>query len=376
MNEAACGITAFPDAMPSMTASPGFCQALIEHTGQAFFAYDTGSKQFTYLSPAFEAIFKIQAQSANSGALLALVHPEDRHHVAEAHAALLEREIRKSIEFRIHFPDQAEQWVCLTASLLEEIPGNLLIIGHAEDITAQRQYNDYLKKFSNKKNVILNILSHDLAGPFANIQNLSALLAEQMKSSGSEETHKIIRLIERSSKQGAKLIREFINQEFLESTQVELITRRINLVEKFREMLVEFQGAKGEWIGKRIDFLTSHEQIYAEIDDIKFLQVINNLISNALKFTPDGGVITVMVEEEKESVLVKVADTGVGIPEKYHATLFDKFTNARRPGLKGESSVGLGMSIIKTIVEWHRGEIWLESEENKGTTFYIRLPKD
>lgn len=147
-------------------------------------------------------------------------------------------------------------------------------------------------------------------------------------------------------------------------------------MEKLRETLGEYQGAKGELIGKRVDFLTSREEIYAEIDDNKFMQAINNLISNALKFTRDGGLITVSLEEEAGSVLFKVADTGVGIPQKYHATpLFDKFTDARRPGLKGESSVGLGMSIIKTIVEWHRGEIWFESQENKGTSFYIRLPK-
>jgi len=83
----------------------------------------------------------------------------------------------------------------------------------------------------------------------------------------------------------------------------------------------------------------------------------------------------VAVKERANTVLVTVADTGIGIPEKYHATLFEKFTRARRPGIKGEPSVGLGMSIIKTIVEWHKGKIWFESAENKGSTFYIELPK-
>ncbi len=104
------------------------------------------------------------------------------------------------------------------------------------------------------------------------------------------------------------------------------------------------------------------------------MQVINNLISNALKFTPDGGSITISISEKDGIILISVADTGVGIPQKFHATLFDKFPESRRTGLKGEPSVGLGMSIIKTIVEWHHGEIWFESEENKGSTFYIRLP--
>jgi len=362
--------------MSSVITSPGFCRALIKHTQQAFFAFNTESQQFTYLSPAFKAIFNIAPKIAASDTWLALVHREDQSYVAEKYTELLEQGITKSIEFRIQLPGQAEQWVCITSSLWEESPEKQLIIGHAEEITVQRQYSDNLKKFSNKKNSIPNILSHDLAGPLGMIQSLSSLLAEQLESNGSEETQALIRVIERSSQQGSQLIREFINQEFLESSQTKIITRRVNLVAKFRETLEEYQGTKGELITKRVELLTSQQEIYGEIDDNKFLQVINNLISNAIKFTPDGGVITVSIEEEESSILVKVADTGVGIPEQYHATLFDKFTPARRSGLQGESSVGLGMSIIKTIVEWHRGKIWFESQENKGATFYIRLPKE
>ncbi|KQS36369.1 sensor histidine kinase KdpD [Pedobacter sp. Leaf194] len=105
------------------------------------------------------------------------------------------------------------------------------------------------------------------------------------------------------------------------------------------------------------------------------MQVINNLISNSLKFTPDGGNIDIYIQENKRNIVVSVADNGIGIPKKHHAALFDKFTSARRSGLKGEQSTGLGMSIIKAIVDWHNGNIWFESEEKKGTKFFIELPK-
>jgi two-component system sensor histidine kinase VicK len=81
-------------------------------------------------------------------------------------------------------------------------------------------------------------------------------------------------------------------------------------------------------------------------------------------------------KEDRGTVLIWVADNGIGIPKKYHASLFDKFTKARRPGLREEPTVGLGMSIIKTIVEWHKGKIWFESEEDKGTTFYVEIPRN
>lgn len=111
---------------------------------------------------------------------------------------------------------------------------------------------------------------------------------------------------------------------------------------------------------------------------MKFIQVITNLVSNAIKFTQDDGTISIHVEDKEDTgtLLITIEDNGIGIPDKYHASLFDKFTKARRPGLRKEPTIGLGMSIIKTIIEWHNGKIWFESEENKGTTFYLEIPKN
>lgn len=120
---------------------------------------------------------------------------------------------------------------------------------------------------------------------------------------------------------------------------------------------------------------SNKNSIYIDLDEDKFMQVINNLISNALKFTRDGGNIYLNIKDTDTHVILSIADDGIGIPEKYHATLFDKFTDAGRTVPNGPLSTGLGRYIIKNIVEWHSGKIWFESEENQGTTFYIELPK-
>jgi len=276
------------------------------------------------------------------------------------------------IEFRIKLRNNIEKCICLKPRITEEH----LIIGSVQDITAQKQYNDVLKKFSDKKNAIFNILSHDLAGPLANIQILSAMLQKDTQAKiDYEQIQQVISIIEKSSKQGTQLIQDFIKQEFLESVQVDLIKNRVDLVSKLKETMQEY-WASPLLTHKTFHFNAATESIFLLLDDNKFMQAINNLVSNAIKFTPDGGEITISLEEKEDTVLIKIADTGIGIPEKFHATLFDKFTRARRPGIKGEPSVGLGMSIIKTIVEWHHGKIWFESQENKGTTFYIELPKN
>ncbi|MDB5120333.1 MAG: phosphate regulon sensor protein PhoR [Sphingobacteriales bacterium] len=105
------------------------------------------------------------------------------------------------------------------------------------------------------------------------------------------------------------------------------------------------------------------------------MQVINNLISNAIKFTADDGVIEVDIKDQQQTVMIAVRDNGIGISEDMHPYLFDRFTKAIRTGLRGEEPVGLGMSIIKTIIELHNGTIYFESKENEGSIFFIETPK-
>src|SRR5690606_37907843 len=117
------------------------------------------------------------------------------------------------------------------------------------------------------------------------------------------------------------------------------------------------------------------ERIWIQLDEVKLLQVINNLISNAVKFTNPGGNIQVKLEETENSLLITIQDDGVGIPEEFQPFLFDEFTRARRKGLKGEDTVGMGLSISKKSIELQGGKIWFESKEGEGTAFFIELPK-
>lgn len=126
---------------------------------------------------------------------------------------------------------------------------------------------------------------------------------------------------------------------------------------------------------KQFHITASGPSVYIEVDEMKFMQVLNNLVSNSIKFTYDNGNISLHVEEEQENILITIADDGIGIPAEYQSVLFDKFTKARRPGLRGEKSTGLGMSIVKTIIELHQGKIWFDSAEKKGSRFYIQIPK-
>lgn len=344
---------------------------LTAYDPKIYAAFDIKNNKFIYTNPAFEQFFKVNTQDANLEHLLDKIHEDDKAYVMEVYDHLMPGVFEQNIEFRLVFGDDT---FCFRANLLmqETEEDGLVLSGYMEDISGLKKNMSTLLALSNKKNAVLNILSHDLAGPLGSIQNYSYLLSNQTDPK-DELTLKMIGSIDLISKRCIKLIQEFIKMEFLESVGVEMVKARYNLVDIVGSFMKEYL-LQQHALKKNVVFEYDQELVFAEVDDTKLMQVINNLLSNALKFTPDGGEIKVVVTKVGDYARMVVKDTGIGIPKEFHATLFDKFGNARRKGVKGEDSVGLGMNITKTIVDWHHGKIWFESEEGKGTVFFIDIP--
>ncbi|MFD2513476.1 ATP-binding protein [Pontibacter locisalis] len=340
------------------------------------FTYDVETGRFVFLSDGFEKVWQLSKQDAlrNPSLLLSTIHAEDIDYLTNEYQDILKGKPGENIEFRIRQDNGEVKWLLTHVMLFNGDNGQCLITGVVDDITTLKNNISTLQKFAAKKNAILEVLSHDLAGPLANIKNLSGQLTKHLDDYKSEDITNILRIIYESSARSVRLIRDFVDQEFIESTNPGLIKIRMNLVEKLKEIVEEYVEAES-LIKKKVKFIPSSKRIYVYIDQGKFMQVINNLISNGIKFTHDGGNITIELIEQEDTVMILVTDDGVGIPVEHQSELFEKFTKARRQGLKGEPTVGLGMSIIKTIVEWHGGRIWFKSKENEGTTFYIELPK-
>lgn len=345
---------------------------LSESSDHLYFLFDIGKKQFTYFNPAFNEFFDWDAEEASPATLLQYVHPEDKDYLLLKVSECFSGKNVKSIECRF-IRERNQRWLRITAYYQQRTDG-IYLTGFAEDITTYKAQTQIINEHNNKNNSILNILAHDLAGPIGTIQNLSTLLGEETSRYKNQKIDEYIRMVAKVSKSSIDLIRNFVNQEFLESANVKLLKRRVNIVERISSATQEYLNMQIE-LNIKFNCRANKDVIYVEIDEDKFLQVISNLISNALKFTPDGGTISVNIEDRETAIMITVMDTGIGIPEKYHETLFNKFSDARRNGLKGEYSTGLGMYIIKTIVDWHHGHIWFKSEENNGTTFFIELPK-
>ena len=354
---------------------PFLLQAHSDLTDDVIFAYHIRDKKLLYLNKAFENIWHLKREAvlADASLLIETVPYEDRLLVVNILSSIGENPKQK-IELRLHLPDQSEKWINIKASLTQQGDEDI-IVGTVTDISALKDYSNTLYKFANKKNSILEILSHDLVSPLANIQMCTKALQSHTKASGDVLADRMLNLITDNSTRSIKMIRDLVNRELLESSEAPLIFQRTDLIRRIGEVIEQYKH-NYQTVKQSIQLVSDKESLYVTIDETKFMQVINNLLSNALKFTRDEDEIKLIVEESETTVFIKVQDTGVGIPVHLQPFIFDKFTKARREGIHGEPTTGLGLSIIKTIVEWHDGHIWFESAEGKGTTFFIEMPKN
>jgi two-component system sensor histidine kinase VicK len=226
-----------------------------------------------------------------------------------------------------------------------------------------------LKRNGLEKDRILRTVAHDLRNPIGGIASLTMVMEDD---DFTVEQKELINLIKETSNDSLELI-----NEILEATNSEVAWSKkdwvdINsLLNKSVELLRFKAAEKSQNI--QLDLLEAPEELM--ISREKIWRVISNLISNAIKFSPKGGTINVMISDLKNDVEIAIKDNGIGIPEKMKPQIFNMFTEAKRPGTAGEKSFGLGLSISKQIIENHGGKIWFDSKTGIGSTFYIRLPK-
>jgi two-component system sensor histidine kinase VicK len=360
-----------------MPLSADLFQQTLDQSPLTYFIYSATTGQVIFVSAAYEQLFpdlRREDATADLPLLLAYLPAEDQQYALHCLGELVVGHHCDELMLRLGpHPDLPLRWLSMQAQRSIGPEGEILLSGTIEDVTVEQDYLRNADKYMAKKNTTLEILSHDLAGPFNMLQQLAEFLEERTKALQDEQVQKMLSIMRNTCRDSVTLIRDFVDGEFMDSTNVDFKPVRVDLVQNIAQVVDMYQQGE-HLVAKRFTFQTSHPKIYVEIDNNKFLQVINNLVSNAIKFTREGGHITVGLTQQPGHVLVTVTDDGVGIPTQLLPVLFDRFTPARRPGLLGEKTTGLGMHIIETIVRLHHGRIWVESEENVGTTFYIQLP--
>ncbi|WP_293788481.1 PAS domain-containing sensor histidine kinase [uncultured Pedobacter sp.] len=350
-----------------------FCN-LGDRSVDGYFIFNYTSQTFSYLNKSLSNIWELHSDEviADPKLLLKRVHPEDLTHVRNCYKECLEEDKENKYEFRLLFLDREKYVRVIVFSVTNGAVK--LLVGTVEDITVMRHNKIHIEQINARKNITLEVLAHDLKEPLGMMKLIASSMKEGIAQTGDERMINSLAFIQDMCERNLLLVRSMVNKEFLKSSVVEIRKERADLVWELKDVVRFYKRSK---LGKmkHIKFTSSAEQIYLRLDSMKFIQVINNLISNSIKFTADYGNITIHAEEYESTVLITVADDGIGIPEELQAGLFNHLPETLRPGLKGEESGGFGMGIIKAIVDLHQGKIWFESKTGVGTTFYIELPK-
>lgn len=210
---------------------------------------------------------------------------------------------------------------------------------------------------------LLSIVSHDLKNPLSSIL-INSQLINRLINSENEKVRSLIDKIGRSAKVMNNLIEDILNVTKLEANRftLDLTPRKISeVISEVVEILSPLAKEKSIQIEEDLD-----EKIELKLDHGRILQVISNILGNAIKFTPKYGRISITAKKHEEGVLVSISDTGPGIPKENLVHVFDRYWQAKQTSRMG---TGLGLAIAKEIISAHNGRIWVESELGKGSTF-------
>lgn len=240
--------------------------------------------------------------------------------------------------------------------------------------TIQRKEEE-AKKVEIAKDEFLAMITHELKTPLVPIQGYSDILLGEHLGPLNKNQKERIEVIKSSASSLLQLISDLLDAQKMELGQLRVKKSRHNLRQTAENTMVVMQPlAAGESISLNQNI---KRDLYANYDDDRITQVITNLVKNALKATSaKTGMIEVSAAEGPDEVTVSVADNGKGIPADSKEKIFKKFYQVDTSSTRESSGSGLGLSICKGIVEAHGGRIWVESEIEKGSTFYFTLPKN
>jgi len=229
-----------------------------------------------------------------------------------------------------------------------------------------------LKDLNAQKDKFFSIIAHDLKSPFNAILGFSELLADQLKVNDYEGVYEYAVILQQSSQRAYDLVLNLLEWSRMQTGKKEFMPEFFELVSFMEETTPIFEGIAAQKSITIKSGLPHNLPVFADKPMIS--TVIRNLINNAIKFTHEGGEITLSARKDKNTVLVSVADNGVGISKTRIDRLFRFSENESTVGTANEKGSGLGLILCKEFVEKHGGRIWVESEEGKGSVFTFSIP--
>jgi two-component system CheB/CheR fusion protein len=342
---------------------------------------DLGTLAVTY-SDAIGPMFGREPGFTHAGfqAWLDDIHPEDHPAVLREWEAALAGLRLYQVRFRAQGADGVDRWVESSGKLMHDAAGKpVTVIGTARDVTADVQVSqnlerqrEELEKADRQKNNFLPILAHELRNPLAAAGYSVALLRQ---GSGNPATvGRATDVINRQISHMARLLDELLDLSRITHNRVELERGRIDL-RRVAEMGCDSARSAMEEKGHDLRLSLPAAAVCVEGDEVRLTQVLSNLLNNAAKFTPAGGRIEIRVAQEDGMAVAEVADNGIGIEAGRLEDVFEMFSQAQTKTHGGTPGLGIGLAVVKSLVELHGGSVAAWSAGlGQGTRVRMTLP--
>ncbi len=266
---------------------------------------------------------------------------------------------------------QTRQVEELESSYLDEVTriNNELVNLQREMIRQNRE----LERLNTQKNELLGMAAHDLRNPLGVIMSYSVFLLSQTVGPLTGKQVRFLEQIKSSSQFMLRMVEDLLDVSHIEAGELRLERAEVDLQSQLVNN-VALNAALAERKGIALELHAPVAPALIQADAAKVEQVLNNLISNAVKFSLPGTTVTVTLAASEGGYLTCVQDQGPGIPAQEFDRLFRPFSKTSVKTTGGEKSTGLGLAIVKKIVEGHGGKVWVESEPGQGSSFYFWLP--
>jgi PAS domain S-box-containing protein len=307
----------------------------------------------------------IRAEEAQGQGWLGAIHADDRQRVSHEWHTATQDGRQFASEYRFHSPEGKITWLYGTAVALRNDAGAVTgFLGTVTDITERKEADQMKSDF-------VSFATHQLRTPLAGIKWLLELAKEEPGI--SEDMLSYIQDARESADRLIKLVNDLLDISRLERGKLAIALQAIPLGELTHSVMEELSPLVQEK-GHHLTFTGTDDIPPALVDRQLMRQVILNLVSNAIKYTPAKGQIAIEIGQEAGHLRWSIRDSGIGIPKEALPRLFEKFYRADNAQTIETEGTGLGLYLVRLILEQFAGRIWCESEEGKGTSFLFVLP--
>jgi PAS domain S-box-containing protein len=358
--------------------SDDFLGRIINNIGDPVFVKDDQSRMIL-VNDAFCNIFDLTREMIIGKTLAEDVPPDQRENFLKIDKQVLADGKESIIEEFLKVRDGELKTIVTKKSRYIDDSNNKLLIGVIHDITSNKliekeliQAKEQAEASEKLKSAFLANMSHEIRTPLNAILGFSNLLRKD--NLPKEKKEKYLEIIESGGNRLLRIINDVLDLSKINANQLILSYKPCNLnqlIDNLREQFT-MQIKDKEYVIKTNKGLSDSESIVLT-DQTRLLQILSNLVENSLKYTIKG---EVLIGYTKEGSMLKffVKDTGIGVDPKYHKSVFARFTQVEDEYTKLGSGTGIGLPIVKELIELMKGEVWIESEKGKGSTFYFTIP--